>query len=132
MGILCARNHVSPHQPMSRITGDKLLALFEDLNSKARSMSEIVEAAGYVDEMPDGKKQRRFAQLKKALLAAKGLDLGARKKNGRPLGHSTSVLTKGHAVIGAGYLRQIGLERGDRIDIAISKGRIVLTKAEAS
>jgi hypothetical protein len=47
-------------------------------------------------------------------------------KPGRELSYETAVLAKGHAVIGQGYLSQIGATPDDRLSIDVQRGKIVL------
>jgi hypothetical protein len=73
-----------------------------------------------------------FGEFSEALLEAKGVILkpnATAGKRGRELSYETAVLAKGHAVIGQGYLSQIGATPDDRLSIDVRKGKIVLRVA---
>jgi hypothetical protein len=114
---------------MERLTGSALVAHYEAGAKAGLLKSEIVRTAGYTKTLPDGKERIQFGEFSEALLAAKGVILGGQQGSSRPgrgLSYETAVLLKGQAVIGQGYLAQIGATPHSRLAIEVRKGPIVL------
>jgi hypothetical protein len=113
---------------MERLTGSALVAHYEAGAKAGLLKSEIVRTAGYTKTLPDGKERIQFGEFSEALLAAKGVILGEKgsSRPGRGLSYETAVLLKGQAVIGQGYLAQIGATPHSRLAIEVRKGTIVL------
>lgn len=114
---------------MERLIGSALLAHYQDCAKAGTLKGAMVRAAGYVKALPDGKERVLFGEFSEALLEAKGVTFGPKAtagKPGRELSYETAVLAKGHAVIGQGYLSQIGATPDDRLSIDVQKGKIVL------
>ncbi len=114
---------------MERLTGSALVAHYEAGAKAGLLKSEIVRSAGYTKTLPDGKARIQFGEFSEALLAAKGVILGGQQGSSRPgrgLSYETAVLLKGQAVIGQGYLAQIGATPHSRLAIEVRKGTIVL------
>lgn len=112
------------------LTGQELLNTLGQLPEDA-STSERCRAAGYVTEKKDGTERLNFTGFYRALLEAEGINTGAPVKpgRGRPLSYMTSVLTKGHAVVGERYLQMIGAAPGEQLAINVKRGTVVLTRA---
>ena len=114
---------------MERLIGSALVAHYEAGAKAGQLKSEIVRTAGYTKTLPDGKERIQFGEFSEALLAAKGVILGGQQGSSRPgrgLSYETAVLLKGQAVIGQGYLAQIGATPHSRLAIEVRKGTIVL------
>lgn len=114
---------------MERLTGSALLAHYEACVKAGTLKGEMVRAAGYIKPLKDGKDRVMFGQFSEALLEAKGVILKPKAtagKRGRDLSYETAVLARGHAVIGQGYLSQIGATPDDRLSIDVQKGKLVL------
>lgn len=114
---------------MERLTGSALLAHYEACVKAGTLKGEMVRAAGYTKPLKDGRDRVLFGQFSEALLEAKGVILKPKAtegKRGRDLSYETAVLTKGHAVIGQGYLAQIGATPESRLSIDVQKGKIIL------
>jgi hypothetical protein len=114
---------------MERLTGSALLAHCQASANAGTLKGEIVRAAGYVKPLKDGGERVLFGKFSEALLEAKGVILkpnATAGKRGRELSYETAVLAKGHAVIGQGYLAQIGATPHSRLAIEVRKGTIVL------
>jgi hypothetical protein len=114
---------------MERLTGSALLAHYQDCAKAGTLKGEMVRAAGYTKPLKDGGERVLFGEFSEALLEAKGVTFGSKATAGRPgreLSYETAVLSKGHAVIGQGYLSQIGATPEDRLSIDVQKGKIIL------
>jgi hypothetical protein len=114
---------------MERLTGSALLAHYQDCAKAGTLKGEMVRAAGYTKPLKDGREQVLFGEFSEALLEATGIAFkptATAGKLGRELSYETAVLAKGHAVIGQGYLSQIGATPEDRLSIDVQKGKIVL------
>lgn len=113
---------------MGRLTGSALVAHYEAGVKAGAGKKELAESAGYVRTNADGTTSVEFTAFNDALLAAKGLVLGKATtgKRGRELSYETAVLAQGHAVIGQGYLAQIGAVPGGRLAIAVKGKRLTL------
>lgn len=113
---------------MERLTGSALLAHYEAGVKAGARKKELAESAGYTRTNSDGTTSVEFTAFSDALLAAKGVVIGKAKagKRGRELSYETAVLAQGHAVIGQGYLAQIGAEPGGRLAITVKGKRLTL------
>lgn len=117
---------------MERLTGSALLAHYEAAQKGGVKKGDAARTAGYVKELPDGKVRVLFSAFQEALLQAKGVCISKARsgKRGRELSYETAVLGPGHAVIGQGYLAQIGAEPQSRLSIRV-KGKELILKAVA-
>jgi hypothetical protein len=114
------------------LTGADLLAKVRDLGQQPRDVIAI--ACGYTRK--DGK--AAFTQFFEALNAAHGLTLAPvstakPKGRGKPLAWNVAVSKTGVIPISAGYSTLLGLQPGDRVDIAhdAATGTLKLSKAAA-
>jgi hypothetical protein len=114
---------------MAQLTGSELLAKVKELGDVSKS--ELVRGCGYVSSKKDGTERLNFTAFYEALLEAKGTTIGEKAKTGpgRKLSYLTTILAKGHAVIGQGYVSQIGGGPDDQLKIEVKRGRIVLSVA---
>jgi hypothetical protein len=114
---------------MERLTGAELVAHHKNFSSN----KQAAEAAGYVKVLPDGRRRVQLAKYRDALLVAAGIspagDSAEGGRKGKPLSYATRVLKPGHAVLGAAYLAEAGLEAGDALQIKVARGRITLSAA---
>jgi hypothetical protein len=113
---------------MERLTGKALLAHYKAGVEACKLKNVIIQEAGYVKTLPDGKTRTEYAAFNAALLASKGLSIGRKPvgRRGRDLSYRTTVLNPGHAVIGRGYLRQIGAEPDSMIGIEVRGNRLII------
>jgi hypothetical protein len=114
------------------LTGPELLAKVKELGQAPRD--QIAIACGYTRK--DGKPS--FTAFFEALNAAHGIALPpastARKpRAGKPLSWDVAVSKIGVIPVSAGYSSLLGLEPGDRVDIAhdAATGTLTLRKAAA-
>jgi hypothetical protein len=112
------------------LTGPDLLAKVKELGQAPRD--QIAIACGYTRK--DGKPA--FTAFFEALNAAHGLVLppvAAKPKKGKPLAWNVAVSKTGVIPVSAGYSTLLGLEPGDRVDIAhdAATGTLTLRKAAA-
>jgi hypothetical protein len=112
------------------LTGSDLLAKVKELGQAPRD--QIAIACGYVN----AKGKPAFTAFFKALNAAHGLVLppvAAKPKKGKPLSWNVAVSKTGVIPVSAGYSALLGLEPGDRVDIAhdAAIGTLALRKAAA-
>jgi len=117
---------------MERLTGKALLAHYRAGVEACKLKNVIIQEAGYVKTLPDGKTRTEYAAFNAALLASKGLSIGRKPagRRGRDLSYRTTVLNPGHAVIGRGYLRQIGAEPDSMIGIEVRGNRLIIRVAD--
>jgi len=118
---------------MERLTGKALLAHYKAGVEACKLKGTIIAEAGYVRTMPNGKERVEYSAFNTALLASKGLSLDrkpAAKPLGRDLSYRATVLKPGHAVIGRGYLRQIGAEPDSMIGIEVRGNRLIIRVAD--
>lgn len=113
------------------LTGAELLAKVRDLGQAPRD--QIAIACGYTRK--DGKPA--FTAFFEALNAAHGLVLppvASKAKKGKPLAWNVAVSKTGVIPVSAGYSTLLGLEPGDRVDIAhdAATGTLSLRKAAVS
>ena len=118
---------------MERLTGSELLAHYAAGVKSGMKKSELATSAGYVKTKPDGTTSIQYTAFSDALLAAKGLAIGKgdASKRGRELSYETAVLGKGHAVIGQGYLSQVGAEPGGRLSIKVEGSLVILEAVDS-
>jgi hypothetical protein len=112
------------------LTGPDLLAKVKELGQVPRD--QIAIACGYVN----AKGKPAFTAFFEALNAAHGLVLppvAAKPKKGKPLAWNVAVSKTGVIPVSAGYSTLLGLEPGDRVDIAhdAATGTLTLRKAAA-
>jgi hypothetical protein len=112
------------------LTGPDLLAKVKELGQQPRDVIAI--ACGYTRK--DGKPA--FAQFSEALMEAHGIALppastAKPKGRGKPLAWNVAVSKTGVIPVSAGYSTLLGLEPGDRVDIAhdAATGTLSLRKA---
>ena len=114
------------------LTGPDLLAKVKELGQAPRD--QIAIACGYVN----AKGKPAFTAFFEALNAAHGLVLppatsGRKPRAGKPLAWNVAVSKTGVIPVSAGYSALLGLEPGDRVDIAhdAATGTLTLRKAAA-
>jgi hypothetical protein len=114
------------------LTGPDLLAKVKELGQAPRD--QIAIACGYVN----AKGKPAFTAFFEALNAAHGLVLppatsGRKPRAGKPLAWNVAVSKTGVIPVSAGYSALLGLEPGDRVDIAhdAATGALTLRKAAA-
>jgi hypothetical protein len=118
---------------MERLTGKALLAHYKAGVEACKLKKDIIKEAGYVLTHADGRDWVQYSAFNTALLASKGLSLDrkpAAKPLGRDLSYRATVLKPGHAVIGRGYLRQIGAEPDSMIGIEVRGNRLIIRVAD--
>jgi hypothetical protein len=117
---------------MERLTGKALLAHYKAGVEACKLKGTIIAEAGYVKALPDGKERIEYAKFNAALLASKGLSIGRKSagRRGRDLSYRATVLQPGHAVIGRGYLRQIGAEPDSVLAIEVRGHRLIIQVAD--
>jgi hypothetical protein len=117
---------------MERLTGKALLAHYKAGVEACKLKGHIIAEAGYVKTLPDGKERIEYAKFNAALLASKGLSIGRKPagRRGRDLSYRATVLKPGHAVIGRGYLRQIGAEPDSVLAIEVRGHRLIIQVAD--
>ena len=101
------------------LTGSELIAKVKEL--KDVSKSELVRECGYVK---NGK--LCFTAFYEAILAAKGLEIGASAKPGRTLTYKTKVQFNGKLQIGEGYVKEMGFKPGDEFEIKVGRKSVTL------
>jgi hypothetical protein len=108
------------------LKGDELVSFIEA--NPGVSEIDLARAAGYVRTTPAGKPQVLKKAFITAVLAAKGLKVGAEHKHDR--GKSASYVTKVHRngimLLGRTYGQVAGFEPGDRLAITVSSGEVRL------
>jgi hypothetical protein len=107
------------HGTFSMLTGSELIAKVKEL--KDVSKSELVRECGYVK---NGK--LCFTAFYEAILAAKGLEIGAAAKPGRTLTYKTKVQFNGKLQIGEGYVKEMGFKPGDEFEIKVGRKSVTL------
>jgi hypothetical protein len=112
------------------LTGPDLLAKVKELGQAPRD--QIAIACGYIN----AKGKPAFTAFFEALNAAHGLVLppvATKPKKGKPLSWNVAVSKTGVIPVSAGYSALLGLEPGDRVDIAhdAATGTLTLRKAAA-
>lgn len=113
------------------LTGTALVNKVKELKAKGATKGETARACGYTIIKANGKEGTNFSGFYEELLLAHGMINERRKRGsgepGRPLSYRTKVLSNvGHVVVGARYLKQIGVEEGDVLQISINRGKITL------
>jgi hypothetical protein len=113
------------------LTGEDLKAKFAALRASDATEDQAAIACGYTNA--EGKPLVR--KFKDALQEAHGLALpkAAKPKKGKPLSWNVAVSKTGVIPVSAGYSTLLGLEPGDRVDIAhdAATGTLTLRKAAA-
>ena len=113
------------------LTGPELIAALVAA-PEGTTEAERIRLAGYVYQR-QGKESLNRGGFYKALAAADPTLSALAGRQGaagrrQVLGYTTKVLAKGHAVIGAAYLRQLGAEPGERLNIAPIDGKIIIER----
>jgi hypothetical protein len=107
---------------MSALTGSELLTAVKKLENEGLGQTEIARQTGYVTTKGDGTERARVNAFLEALLEAKGISLGGKKKSpGRSLTFRTQVQFNGNLMIGGAYTRQAGFNPGDSFEIIVGK-----------
>lgn len=112
------------------LVGAELLAKVKDLGGADKS--DLVRACGYVSTKRDGTERLNFTAFYEAVLAAKGLDIGVAKTNGKPgrsLSYTATVQGNGNLMIGKAYTSLLGARPGDEYEIRLSRKQIRLIPA---
>tara|TARA_B100000900_G_scaffold390320_1_gene383943 strand:+ start:122 stop:484 length:363 start_codon:yes stop_codon:yes gene_type:complete len=117
------------------LTGSELLAKFKELGDI--SESEKVRACGYVSKKKNGSERLNYTAYYKALLQAKGMNLGDSStsgigKGGRKLSYVATVQGNGNLLIGKAYTALLDLKAGDEFVIKLGRKQIKLLPAEES
>ena len=118
------------NQLMSQLVGPDLLAKVKELGDVSKS--DLVRSCGYVSTKKDGTERLNFTAFYEALLNAKGVafdgDGGGQggRGRGKTASYRTSVHAGGNVVISSCYVKELGLESGDVLNIKVSRGRITL------
>lgn len=110
------------------LKGEELLSKVKELGQAPRD--QIAIACGYVN----AKGKPAFTAFFEALNAAHGLVLppvATQPKKGKPLSWNVAVSKTGVIPVSAGYSALLGLEPGDRVDIAhdAATGTLTLRRA---
>lgn len=117
-------------QPLS---GKALLKELKKLSKSAPDASrrELARLCGYVKTTKKGEERINVAEFYEALLEAKGLDLGGEsgdKRRGREKTYKIGVQKNGQLLIGAAYIKEMGLEPGDEFEVKLGYKNIHLVK----
>lgn len=109
-----------------RLTGSDLLKQVKQLKSLTKT--EKAKACGYVVKGNNGQERAKLSDFVAAILDAQGISLDSKRspKRGRGLSYRTAVQANGNIVIGAGYIREMGLNPGDTFDIRLGRKHIKL------
>lgn len=116
---------------MAGLAGQPLLDKIKELGDVSKN--ELARATGYVRTKKDGSEAFRFTSMYEAITeASTGVKVGGKATGGKPgrtLTYVTSVAKSGAALVGKGYLAQLGAEIGDELDIEVDAeaGTITLT-----
>ena len=106
---------------MAGLTGQPLLDKIKELGDVSKD--ELARATGYVRTKKDGSEAFRFSSMYEAITeASTGVKVGGKATGGKPgrtLTYVTSVAKAGAALVGKGYLAQLGAEIGDELDIEV-------------
>lgn len=106
---------------MAGLTGQPLLDKIKELGDVSKD--ELARATGYVGTKKDGSEAFRFTSMYEAITeASTGVKVVAKATGGKPgraLTYVTSVAKSGAALVGKGYLAQLGAEIGDELDIEV-------------
>ena len=106
---------------MAGLTGQPLLDKIKELGDVRKD--ELARATGYVRTKEDGSEAFRFTSMYEAITeASTGVKVVGRATGGKPgrtLTYVTSVAKSGAALVGKGYLAQLGAEIGDELDIEV-------------
>ena len=95
------------------------------------SKSDLVRACGYVSEKKSGGERLNFNAIYKALLEAKGVDLGTISsagigKDSREVSYVATVQGNGNFLIGKAYTVMVDLHPGDEFEIKLGHKQIRL------
>ena len=117
------------------LTGSELLAKFKELEGV--SESDKVRACGYVSSKKNGTERLNYTAYYKALLEAKGINLGDTAtsgigKGGRKLSYIATVQGNGNLLIGKAYTAILELKAGDEFEIKLGKKQIKLLRSKES
>jgi len=112
---------------MERLVGQKLTDAIKGL--KKCSRSEVAIATGYYKER-NGEKMPDVPSFLTAIASANGIEFerkrsssGPRKKSYKTTCHGTNIL-----MVGKCYVEEAGIEVGDKVNIEVNPGQIVLTR----
>lgn len=107
---------------MAGLTGQSLLDKIKELGDVSKD--ELARATGYVRTKKDGSEAFRYSSMHEAIIeASTGVKVGGKASGGKPgrtLSFVTTVAKSGGALIGKGYLEQLGAETGDELDIMVN------------
>jgi bifunctional DNA-binding transcriptional regulator/antitoxin component of YhaV-PrlF toxin-antitoxin module len=102
------------------LVGDQLLQAVDLYTNKGYSKRKVMVACGYGGVGADGRKYCRIADFYDAVMAAKGVMVGATNTSGRQLSYETRVQKTGTVVIGKSYTERMGLAPGEVLQILLS------------
>ena len=110
------------------LTGPELLAKVKEIGDVSKS--KLVRQCGYLSTKKDGSERLNFSAFYEALLAAKGVSLGAHSagqgKGGRKLSYVTKIQFNGNLMVGKSYTAMLDLKPGDEFEIKLGKKQIQL------
>ncbi len=112
------------------LTGSDLLAKVKELGDASKS--DLVRECGFVSTKKDGSERLNYTAFYEALLAAKGVNLGADRGSrgsgqaGRKLSYITKVQFNGNLMVGRAYTAMLELQPGDEFEIKLGRKQIKL------
>jgi hypothetical protein len=112
-----------------QLTGDELLGALKGM--KGMSIEEQCHACGYFST-PKGKVRLNRQAFYKACAIANGVELGVEageSGQGRKLSFKATTNSVGQGIIGAAYMKMVGLETGDRFQIKVGRKNITISGA---
>ena len=118
------------------LTGDDLLAVYKA--NKNVSEHELAKLTGYYSVNKNGTDVHNIAGMKKAMLIAMGVNIGADAKvagkgpGGRKLSYVAKVQGNKNLLVGKAYTAQLGLNPGDEFQIKLTKSGIRLVPVGGS
>jgi hypothetical protein len=112
------------------LTGEELIAFVEA--NPGVSETDLALAAGYVRTTTTGKLQVLKKAFIAAVLATKGLKVGAdpKRDRGKSASYKTSVHRNGIMLLGRTYGQVAGFEPGDRLAITVSSGEVRVNRLD--
>lgn len=105
---------------VAALVGNELLQAVDHYTGQGYSKRKVMVACGYGGVGADGRKYCRIADFYDALMAAKGVRVGASGVSGRQLSYETRVQKTGTVVIGKSYTERMGLAPGEVLQILLS------------
>ena len=109
------------------LTGQSLLS-FVEANPELDEY-EAARATGYVNTTGKGAERVLINKFLQALLKAQGLTLKSASKPGKTAKYMTTVHRTGILLVGRTYVKQFGVEPGDKLNIVVDEDCIRLVPA---